>query len=267
MLDYRLDDETEALRKTVREFAARGDRPADRRSSTSATSSPPTSCGRWASSGCSGCPSRRSTAARAATTSTLCVALEELARVDSSMAITLEAGVSLGAMPIYRFGTEEQKQRVAAAAVRRRGAGRVRADRARRRLGRRRHADHRPARGRRTGSSTARRRSSPTPAPTSPSWSPSPRSPARGRTAARRSRRSSCRRARPGFTVGQRYSKVGWNASDTRELSFNDAGCPRRTWWGSGAAATRSSCRSSTRAGSRSPRSRSGWRRAASTSR
>ncbi len=40
----------------------------------------------------------------------LCIALEELARVDSSVAITLEAGVSLGAMPIFRFGTEEQKQ-------------------------------------------------------------------------------------------------------------------------------------------------------------
>ncbi|ONK11532.1 acyl-CoA dehydrogenase family protein [Streptomyces sp. MP131-18] len=41
----------------------------------------------------------------------LCLALEELARVDSSVAITLEAGVSLGAMPIHRFGTEEQKRR------------------------------------------------------------------------------------------------------------------------------------------------------------
>jgi short-chain 2-methylacyl-CoA dehydrogenase len=40
----------------------------------------------------------------------LCVAIEELARVDSSVAITLEAAVSLGAMPISRFGTEEQKQ-------------------------------------------------------------------------------------------------------------------------------------------------------------
>src|SRR5690349_4860833 len=39
----------------------------------------------------------------------LCLALEELARVDSSVAITLEAGVSLGAMPIYRFGTPAQK--------------------------------------------------------------------------------------------------------------------------------------------------------------
>ena len=39
------------------------------------------------------------------------LALEELARVDSSVAITLEAGVSLGAMPIYRFGTQTQRQR------------------------------------------------------------------------------------------------------------------------------------------------------------
>nr|WP_166640187.1 acyl-CoA dehydrogenase family protein [Amycolatopsis sp. SID8362] len=41
----------------------------------------------------------------------LCLALEELARVDSSVAITLEAGVSLGAMPIFRFGTQEQKEK------------------------------------------------------------------------------------------------------------------------------------------------------------
>ncbi|TDD00341.1 acyl-CoA dehydrogenase [Nonomuraea deserti] len=40
----------------------------------------------------------------------LCVTLEELARVDSSVAITLEAAVSLGAMPIFRFGTEEQRE-------------------------------------------------------------------------------------------------------------------------------------------------------------
>jgi short/branched chain acyl-CoA dehydrogenase len=40
----------------------------------------------------------------------LCLALEELARVDSSVAITLEAGVSLGVMPIYRFGDQRQKR-------------------------------------------------------------------------------------------------------------------------------------------------------------
>jgi alkylation response protein AidB-like acyl-CoA dehydrogenase len=41
---------------------------------------------------------------------TYCLAIEEIARVDSSMAITLEAGVSLGAAPFAYFGTEEQKQ-------------------------------------------------------------------------------------------------------------------------------------------------------------
>lgn len=41
----------------------------------------------------------------------LCLALEELGRVDSSVGITLEAGVSLGVMPLYRFGTPEQKRR------------------------------------------------------------------------------------------------------------------------------------------------------------
>ena len=41
----------------------------------------------------------------------LCIAIEELARVDHSMAITLEAGVGLGAAPIHKYGTEEQKQR------------------------------------------------------------------------------------------------------------------------------------------------------------
>ena len=41
---------------------------------------------------------------------TLCIAIEELGRVDQSMGITLEAGVGLGAAPIYNFGTEEQKQ-------------------------------------------------------------------------------------------------------------------------------------------------------------
>lgn len=41
----------------------------------------------------------------------LSLVLEELGKVDQSVAITLEAAVGLGAMPIYRFGTEEQKQK------------------------------------------------------------------------------------------------------------------------------------------------------------
>jgi short-chain 2-methylacyl-CoA dehydrogenase len=41
----------------------------------------------------------------------LCVAIEELGRVDQSIGITLEAGVGLGINPILTFGSEAQKQR------------------------------------------------------------------------------------------------------------------------------------------------------------
>jgi butyryl-CoA dehydrogenase len=42
---------------------------------------------------------------------TLCLAIEEIGRVDQSMGITLEAGVGLGANPIFTFGTREQQER------------------------------------------------------------------------------------------------------------------------------------------------------------
>jgi alkylation response protein AidB-like acyl-CoA dehydrogenase len=41
----------------------------------------------------------------------LCIAVEQLSRVDQSIGVTLEAGVGLGIMPIYRHGTEEQRMR------------------------------------------------------------------------------------------------------------------------------------------------------------
>ena len=40
----------------------------------------------------------------------LCVAIEEIGRVDQSMGITLEAAVGLGINPILTYGTEAQKQ-------------------------------------------------------------------------------------------------------------------------------------------------------------
>src|SRR5437660_12445850 len=41
----------------------------------------------------------------------LCLAIEEISRADAGVGITLEAGVCLGAAPIYDFGSAEQKQR------------------------------------------------------------------------------------------------------------------------------------------------------------
>ncbi len=40
---------------------------------------------------------------------TLCIAIEEIAKADSSVAITLSAGVGLGASPVFHFGSTEQK--------------------------------------------------------------------------------------------------------------------------------------------------------------
>src|SRR5919202_966692 len=41
----------------------------------------------------------------------LCVAIEEIGRIDQSMGITLSAGVGLGANPVFRFGTDDQRDR------------------------------------------------------------------------------------------------------------------------------------------------------------
>ena len=103
------------------------------------------------------------------------LAVEELTRVDSSVAITMCAHTSLGTQPIYLFGSEEQKQRYLPGPVRGAQARRVRADRARGGLRRRQHEDARAARGRRLGRSTAPSSSSPTPGRTSPGTSRSRR--------------------------------------------------------------------------------------------
>src|SRR3954468_15763365 len=110
MLDYRLDEETEALRKVVREFAHEVIAP--QIGGFYERDEFPTEIVRQMGElGLFGLPFPEEYGGSGGDYFTLCVALEELARVDSSVAITLEAGVSLGAMPIFRFGTEEQKQR------------------------------------------------------------------------------------------------------------------------------------------------------------
>src|SRR3954454_23414957 len=110
MLDYRLGAETAALRKTVGEFAH--DVVAPQIGEFYERDEFPAAIVRQMGElGLFGLPFPEEYGGSGGGYFTLWVALEELARVDSSIAITLEAGVSLGAMPIYRFGTEEQKQR------------------------------------------------------------------------------------------------------------------------------------------------------------
>jgi short-chain 2-methylacyl-CoA dehydrogenase len=109
MIDHRLSPEHEALRKTVAEFARdvaapviggyyeRGEFPYDL-------------VAQMGRMGLFGLPVPEEYGGMGGDYFALCLALEELARVDSSLAVTLEGAVSLGAMPIYRYGTEEQKR-------------------------------------------------------------------------------------------------------------------------------------------------------------
>ncbi|GGY60564.1 acyl-CoA dehydrogenase family protein [Streptomyces tanashiensis] len=155
----------------------------------------------------------------------LCIALEELARVDSSVAITLEAAVSLGAMPIHRFGTEEQKREwlpklcsgevLGAFGLTEPGAG---SDAGGTRTTAVRDGDHWVINGSKcfiTNSGTDITGLVTVTAVT-------------GRKPDGRPLISSIivPSGTPGFTVAAPYSKVGWNASDTHELSFDDVRVP-----------------------------------------
>jgi short-chain 2-methylacyl-CoA dehydrogenase len=101
-------DEQEALRKLVRDFAEGEIAPHAERWDAEHTF--PTAVVRQMGElGLFGIPFPEEYGGGGADLTTLCIAIEELGRVDQSLAITLEAGVGLGANPIYRFGTEAQR--------------------------------------------------------------------------------------------------------------------------------------------------------------
>ncbi|MEV0424937.1 acyl-CoA dehydrogenase family protein [Micromonospora sp. NPDC050495] len=107
-MDFRLSEEQEALRETVREFAREVVAPAIAEHYEQHTF-PYEIIRQMGKMGLFGLPFPEQHGGMGGDYFALCLALEELARVDSSVAITLEAAVSLGAMPIYRFGTDEQQ--------------------------------------------------------------------------------------------------------------------------------------------------------------
>ena len=109
MLDTRLSDEHEQLRKTVEEFARDVVAPVAAHHDETKTF-PYDVVRQMGEMGLFGLPFPEEYGGMGGDYFALCLAIEELARADSSVAITLEAGCSLGAMPIYRFGTEAQKQ-------------------------------------------------------------------------------------------------------------------------------------------------------------
>jgi len=109
-MDLDLTDEQEQFRKVVRDFAETAVAPHAEAWDRDHTF-PTDTVLAMGELGLFGLPFPEEYGGSASDFTTLCLAIEELGRVDQSVAITLEAGVGLGANPIYRFGTEEQRQR------------------------------------------------------------------------------------------------------------------------------------------------------------
>ena len=110
MISYTLSDEHEELRRTVADFARDVVRPVIGGYYERAEF-PYDLVARMAKLGLFGLPFPAEFGGMDGDLFALGLVLEELARVDSSVAITLEAAVALGAMPIYRFGTDDQRRR------------------------------------------------------------------------------------------------------------------------------------------------------------
>jgi short-chain 2-methylacyl-CoA dehydrogenase len=154
----------------------------------------------------------------------LCLAIEALGRVDQSLAITLEAGVSLGAMPVFRFGTEAQKQELLPDLLAGRGlAGfgltepEAGSDAGATRTTARLEAGEWVINGSKqfiTNSGTAITRFVTVTAVTGE------------RDGRKEISTIMVPNGTAGFTVEAPYDKVGWNASDTHPLTFQDVRVP-----------------------------------------
>src|SRR6202453_1155187 len=107
-MDFLLDDETQLLQRTVREFAREEVAPVagelDRTKSF-----PYELVAKMAALGWMGIPFGEDVGGAGGTTLQYAIAVEELTRVDSSVAIPLCAHTSLGTQPIYLFGSDAQR--------------------------------------------------------------------------------------------------------------------------------------------------------------
>ncbi|MDQ2876038.1 MAG: acyl-CoA dehydrogenase family protein [Actinomycetota bacterium] len=238
MVSFALNDEQEALRRVVADFAREQVAPVigdyyER------GEFPYPLVAKMAKLGLFGLPFPEALGGMGGDYFAFCLALHELARVDSSVAITLEAGVALGAMPIYRFGSAAQQEewlpplcrgeRLGAFGLTEPGGGSDIAG------GMRTTARLEKGAGEAggewvidgsksfiTNSGTSITSVVTVLAITGPERSSAgPGSPARPGISA-----IMIPAGTDGFTVSREYSKVGWRASDTRGLSFASCRVP-----------------------------------------
>ena len=153
-------------------------------------------------------------------TTSYAICVEEIARVDGSLALTVASHNGLGTGHILSFGTEAQKKKYLPKAATRRVARGVGAHRAgqRERLGRPR--DHGAPRRRRLGHQRHEDVHHAGLASAASAWCS--RAPTRARRSRRASPRSSSSTGRPGFPRRSTCEKLGCRSSDTVELTFEN---------------------------------------------
>ena len=109
-LDFDLADEHALFRDTVRDFAESRIGPQAHRLDSEAEF-PVDLVGEAAELGLLGIPLPEQWGGAGSDTLAYAIAIEELARIDSSFAITVAAHTSLGTMPIHLYGSDDQKAR------------------------------------------------------------------------------------------------------------------------------------------------------------
>jgi alkylation response protein AidB-like acyl-CoA dehydrogenase len=225
VIDHRLPEEYQDLRKTVEEFAREQVAPVigefyEREEF------PYELVAQMGGMGLFGLPFPEEYGGMGGDYFALCLVLEELARVDSSVAITLEAGVSLGAMPIFRFGSDALKdewlpplcagEKLAAFGLTEPGGG----------------SDAGATRTTAVLSDDGTEwvingsKSFITNSGTDITSAVTVTAVTGTHDGRKEISAILVPSGTPGFSVSGKYSKVGWNASDTRELSFDDCRVP-----------------------------------------
>ena len=218
-MNFELDDDTQLLQRTVREFAEQEVKPvAEELDRTK--SFPYELVAKMGELGWMGIPFEESYGGAGGSSLQYAIAVEELTRVDSSVAITMCAHTSLGTQPVYLFGSEDQKQRLLPdlTAGRKLGAFGLTEPEA--------GSDAGNTKTRATLDGGVWTINGAKQFITNAGTDISGHVAITAVTAEREISNLIVENGTPGYDVGEPYRKMGWNASDTRPLTFTDCQVP-----------------------------------------
>jgi short/branched chain acyl-CoA dehydrogenase len=218
-LDFQLTDEQRLLRDTVRDFA-RGEVAPVAEELDRTKSFPYEIVAKLGDLGLMGIPFPEEYGGGGGDTLSYVLAVEELTRIDSSVAITLCAHTSLGTQPVYLFGSDSQKERLLPdlCAGRKLGAFGL----------------TEPEAGSDAGNVKTRAKldgdewviDGAKQFITNAGTEISGHVAITARTGDDEISNLIVERGTPGYEQGEAYRKMGWNASDTRPLTFTDCRVP-----------------------------------------